>query len=194
MVLQPKTAPSPLAEMPIQTLDRLATLRLFFAAMEPRLPAIVARTYDKMFEAQPGMARLFKGDIRQQQASFLAKLKSIVQLTRSSQLWPVGTPAGQTLIPQVAAFGRSHAKIGVTPAHFALMKKMMIASCKETAPASFTPAAEEALSFIFDVLAQSLTADDSTTDVLSKLRLCRNEAVLRDPAAYFDEETSAAAV
>jgi hemoglobin-like flavoprotein len=194
LVPQPKTAPSPLAEMPTQTLDRLATLRLFFAAMEPRLSAIVVRTYGKMFEAEPGMVRLFKGDIRAQQLSFLAKLKSIVQLTRSSQLWPVGTPAGQMLIPQVAEFGRNHAKLGVTPAHFALMKKMMIAACKENAPESFTPAVEEALSFIFDVLAQSLTAGDSTTDVLSKLRLCRNEAVLHDPAAYFDEETSAATV
>lgn len=194
MVLQPKTAPRPLAEMPAQTLDRLATLRLFFTAMEPRLPAIVARTYDKMFEAEPGMARLFRGDIREQQFSFLAKLKSIVQLTRSSQLWPVGTPTGQMLVPQVAEFGRSHAKFGVTPAHFALMKKMMIAACKEAAEGSFTPAVEEALSFIFDVLAQSLTAGDSTTDALSKLRLCRNEAVLLDPAAYFDEETSPATV
>jgi hemoglobin-like flavoprotein len=194
LVPQPKTASSPLAEMPSQTLDRLATLRLFFTAMEPRLPAIVARTYDKMFEAEPGMVRLFKGEIREQQLSFLAKLKSIVQLTRSSQLWPVGTPSGQMLIPQVAEFGRSHATIGVTPAHFALMKKMMIAACKETAPGSFTPAVKEALSFVFDVLAQSLTAGDSTTDVLSKLRLCRNDAVLYDPAAYFDEETSAATV
>jgi hemoglobin-like flavoprotein len=194
LVTQPKTASSPLANMPSQTLDRLATLRLFFTAMEPRLPAIVARTYDKMFEAEPGMVRLFKGEIREQQLSFLAKLKSIVQLTRSSQLWPVGTPSGQMLIPQVAEFGRNHAKLGVTPAHFALMKKMMIAACKETAPGSFTPAVEEAFSFIFDVLARSLTAGDSTTDVLLKLRLCRNDAVLYDPAAYFDEETSTAAV
>jgi hemoglobin-like flavoprotein len=194
LVPQPQNAPSPLAEMPVQTMDRLATLRRFFAATEPRLPAIVVRTYDKMFEAHPGVAQLFKGDIREQQSSFLAKLKSIVQLTRSSQLWPVGTPAGQMLIPQVAEFGRYHAKIGVTPAHFALMKTMMIASCKEAAPGSFTPAAEEALSFIFDVLAQSLTAHDSTTDVLSELRLCRNEAALHDPAAYFDEETSAATI
>jgi hypothetical protein len=138
------------------------------------------------------VALLFKGDIREQQLRFLGKLQSIVKLTRSSQLWPVGAPTGQMLIPQVAEFGRSHAKSGVTPEHFTLMKEMMARACKEIAPADFTPPVEEALAFIFDVLAQSLTANDSATDVLSKLRLRRNGTALQDPAAYFDEEKSAA--
>ncbi len=194
MVPQPKAATSPLAEMPSKTQDKLAALRIFFAAMEPRLPAIVALTYNKMFEADPRAALLFKGDIREQQLSFLAKLKTIIQFTRSSQLWPAGAPTGQILIPQVAEFGRSHAKLGVTPAHFALMKPMMMRACKEIAGTDFTSPVEEALAYIFDVLAQSLTAGEVTTDVLAKLRSCRNAAVLYDPAAYFDEETSTATV
>ncbi len=189
---QPEAVPSHLAEMPSRVPERLAALRNFFAKAEQRLPATVALTYDKLFEAAPEVASLFNGHLREQQQAFLCKLQGIVKLTRSSQLWPVGTPTGQILIPEVAEFGRRHARTGVTPEHFALMKEMMARACKETAPAEFTPAAEEALAFIFDVLAQSLTAGDSAPDALSKLRLHRNGTALHDPFAYFDEEMSAA--
>ncbi len=188
MVPRSQAAANRLAETPSSTQDRLAALRTFFVKMEPSLPVIVALTYDKMFAVEPEIALLFKGHIPEQQISFLNNLKRIVQLTRSSQLWPVGASTGPILIPQIAAFGRSHARIGVTPENFALMKEMMARACKETAPANFTQLVEEGLRFIFDVLAQSLTAGDGSAGALSKLRLCRNGAVLYDPAAYFDGE------
>jgi hemoglobin-like flavoprotein len=189
---QPEAAASLLAAAPSRNPDRLAALRTFFAGIEPRLPIIVALTYNKMFAVEPEMVLLFKNGIQEQQISFLGKLKSIVQLTRSSQLWPVSVSNGPILIPEIAEFGRSHAESGVTPAHFALMKKMMTRACEEIAPADFTPPVEEALSLIFDVLAQSLTAADGSADGLSKLRLCRSGTVLYDPAAYFDGEMPAA--
>jgi hemoglobin-like flavoprotein len=192
LVPRSTAAANRLAETPSSAPDRLAALRTFFVEMEPRLPVIVALTYDKMFAAKPEIALLFKGSIHEQQLSFLAKLKSIVLLTRSSQLWPVGVSAGPILIPQIAAFGRSHVKIGVPPEDFALMKEMMTRACKETAPANFTQLVEEGLGFIFDVLAQSLTAGDGSARALSELRLCRNGAALYDPVAYFDGEAPAA--
>jgi hemoglobin-like flavoprotein len=188
LALQPEDAASLSVETPSRTPDRLAALRTFFAEMEPHLPAIVALTYNKMFAVEPDTVLLFKDGIREQQISFLGKLKGIVRLTRSSHLWPAGAPKGPILIPQIVEFGRSYAGTGVTPAHFVLMKEMMTRACKEVAPTSFTPPVEEALSFVFDVLAQSLTAADGSRDALSKLRLCQSGTILHDPAAYFDGE------
>jgi hypothetical protein len=192
LVPQPEAAPNLLAEMPSRIVDRLTALRTFFAEMEPQLPAIVARSYERLFDVEPGIALLFKGNAREHQLRFLAKLQSIVKLTRSSQLWPASAATGQILIPEVLDFGRSHAKIGVLPVHFSLLNDMIAWTCKEIAPLGFTPLVEEGLAFVFDVLGASLTAKDSSGDVLSKLRSRWNGATLHDPSAYFDEELTAA--
>jgi len=193
-VPQPEAAASRLAETSSGTPDRLAALRTFFVEMEPCLPAIAALTCDKIFTAKPEIASPRKGNIRDQQASFLAKLKGIARITRSNQFWPIGASSGPILIPQVTEFWRYHAEIGVTPENFALIKEMMMQACRETAPASFTQPVEEGLGFIFDMLAQSLTAANGPAGALSKPRLCRNGAALHEPAAYFDVEALAAAV
>jgi hemoglobin-like flavoprotein len=172
--------------------DRLTALRTFFVETEPRLPVIIALSYQRLFEVEPGIAQLFKGNIREQQSRFLAQLQSIVKLTRSSQLWPASAATGQILIPDIVEFGRRHAKLGVLPVHFSLMNDMMSWTCKELASAGFTPLVEEGLAFVFDVLGASLTAKASAGDALSMLRSRWSAAPLADPSAYFDEELTAA--
>jgi len=190
---QPNAAPGlPVEEMPSRAPDGFAALRSFFVKVEPQLPGIVASLYEKACEAEPGVALLFKGTVHEQRMAFLGKLESIVKLTRSSHLWPASTPAGQMLIPEVMELAKRSAKRGITPAHFAVAKLIIVLACKEAAPSDFTPEAEEALTFIFDVLAQSMTAGVSGADALSKLRLRESGAPLFDPSTYFDEELTAA--
>ncbi len=171
------------------TPDRLAALRTFFSNIETRIPGVVALTYTRLFEADPEAASLFKSSISDQQLRFIEKLQNIVKLTRSSQLWPAGAPTGQILIPEVAEFGRLHAEAGVTIEHFTIMKQAMARACEEIAPEEFTSPVAEALAFILDVLAQSLSAPaDSAANALSKLPCRITAAVWHDPSAYFDEE------
>ncbi|MFY9641464.1 MAG: hypothetical protein WCD20_12035 [Rhodomicrobium sp.] len=172
--------------------DKLAALRTFFSKIETRLPDAAALTYRRLLEAEPEAASLCKGDIREQQLHFMHKLWDIIKLTRSSHLWPAGAPTGQISIPEVVAFGRNHAKAGVTLKHFAVMKQAMAGACEAIAPEEFTPPVAEALAFILDVLAQSLSKPgDSADNVLSKLPCQNAAAVLHDPSAYFDEELPA---
>ena len=116
-----------------------------------------------------------------------------MKTTRSSQLWPAGAATGQMLIPDVAALGRSHAKLGVAPAHFSLMNDMLAWTCKEAAFEEFTPLVEEGLAFVFDVLGASLTAKDNGGDVLAKLRSRFDGRALLHPTAYFDESATSGA-
>jgi hypothetical protein len=192
LVPQPKAAPNLAEDTPSRIQDRLTALRNFFTAMEPRLPAIVALSYERLFEVEPRMALMFKGNAREHQLRFLAKLQHVVKLTRSSQLWPASAASGQMLIPEIAEFGRSHARNGALAVHFSLMNDIMAWTLKEAASAEFTPLVEEGLAFVFDVLGASLTAKDSSGDVLSKLRSRWNGATLHDPSTYFDEELTAA--
>ncbi len=190
MVLQPEAAAKVLAGASCRVQDRLTALRNFFAEMEPKLPAIFALSYRRLFEVEPALAGFFKGGSREHLPLFFAKMQSVVKTTRSSQLWPAGAASGQMPIPQIAALGRSHAKFGVEPAHFSLMNDMLAWTCKEVAFEEFTSLVEEGLAFVFDVLGASLTAKDNGCDVLSNLQSRFNGPTLLDPSAYFEEKAT----
>jgi hemoglobin-like flavoprotein len=136
--------------------DRLAELRAYFAAIEPQMPGLVAAVYHRLFEIAPEARSLFKGDLQEQQAHFALALNVIVKLTRSSQLWPVDASKGTASLPAIGKLGAFHASLGITAAHFGLLKPVMSECCRNLSPAEFTPRIEEALGFIIDVLAGSL--------------------------------------
>ncbi len=186
-MLQPEAGANSPAGASCRVQDRLTALRNFFAEMEPELPGIFALSYRRLFEVEPGLAGYFKGGVAEHLPLVLAKVQSVVKTTRSSQLWPAGAATGQMLIPEVAALGRVHAKLGVEPAYFSLMNDMLAWTCKEAAFEQFTPLVEEGLAFVFDVLGASLTAKTGGGDVLSKLRSRFSASTLLQPAAYFDE-------
>jgi hemoglobin-like flavoprotein len=135
----------------------LSALRRFFASIEPRMPEVVEATYNRLFEALPEVQPLFKGNLHEQQMHYMRMLQGIVKLTRSSHLWPIGAFTGKASLPVLDKLGTIHADVGITRAHFDLMKSVLAQSCREIDPAAFTPHIEAALGFIFDVVANSLT-------------------------------------
>ena len=137
--------------------EQLAELRNFFASFEPRLPDAVALMYGRLLEAVPEARQLFKGDFQEQQRRYLHMLQELVKLTRSRQLWPVQASTGTSTIPAVDKMASVHGAIGVRREHFDKMKEVLAQCFREESPHEFTPAAEEGLSFIFDVVAMAAT-------------------------------------
>jgi hemoglobin-like flavoprotein len=137
------------------TPEQLAELRNFFVSFEPRLPQAITVMYGRLLEAIPETRQLFKGDFQEQEKRYLHMLRELVRLTRSSQLWPVQAVAGTSTIPVVDKLGSLHSCIGVTQEHFDKMKAVLAQCFREDCPEQFTPAAEEALGFVFDVVARS---------------------------------------
>ncbi len=135
--------------------DQLAALRAFFVIAEPRLPDIVALMYNRFFEAMPETKPLFKGDMEEQRRQFTLMLRSIVRLTRSSELWPVNAWSGQAPIPAIENLGTRHAHAGVQAEHFETMKVVLCRCFRDMFPKEFSPPVEKALAFIFDVMSHS---------------------------------------
>ena len=135
--------------------DRLAALRTFFATAEPYLADVVALMYERLFETAPEAASLFNGDMEEQHRQFALMLWTIVRLTRSSELWPINAATGQASIPAVEKLGARHARAGVRREHFDAMKAALAECCREMFADEFTPAAEKALAFIFDVVSHA---------------------------------------
>jgi hemoglobin-like flavoprotein len=135
----------------------LSALRRFFTAMEPKLPDIVEAMYTRVFEAAPWAKPLFKGNLHEQQMRYMHMLQAMVKLTRSSHLWPIGAFTGKASLPVLDQLGTIHADLGICREHFNLMKSILCQCCREAGGEKFTPEAEGALGFIFDVVANSLT-------------------------------------
>jgi hemoglobin-like flavoprotein len=176
--------------------DRLVALRRFFAAIEPQIPQVVALMYSRLFTAAPEASKMFASDLQEQQRRFGVMLQSVIKLTRSSHLWPVSAFTGQASVPAVDMLGARHADAGVVPEHFELVKQILCGCCAEMFPKDFTPPVEEALGFIFDVMARSLT---HTVELAQAGREKKNRLPDRDlaPAAgdiynYLDAEAARA--
>jgi hemoglobin-like flavoprotein len=137
--------------------DQFAGLRKFLDCVEPKLPQAVAIMYCRLLEAMPEARHLFKGDLQEQQTRYHAILREIVKLTRSCHLWPVRAFEGTASIPAIDRLGSFHSCLGVTQEHYGKMTTVLVGCFKEYCPEEFTPDAEEALAFIFDVLAKAST-------------------------------------
>jgi hemoglobin-like flavoprotein len=136
---------------------QLVALRKFLACIEPQLPQATAIMYSRLPEAIPEAKQLFKGDPQELQERWLHMLREIVKLTRSSHLWPVLALTGTASIPAVDKLGSFHSCRGVSREHFGKMKAVLVQCFREYCPEQFNPQAEEALGFIFDVLAKAST-------------------------------------
>ncbi len=133
--------------------------------------------YSQFLDELPEAKALFKGDLQQQQKHFLLMLQEIVRITRSTHLWPVSAHTGTQSIPIIDNLGRTHSCKGVAPEYFDKMKMVLVRCFKEHNPVEFSPAAEEGLGFIFDVVAKASTG---TCEISVDAMADKNKLPLKD--------------
>jgi nitric oxide dioxygenase len=95
---------------------RLELVRDSFRRIRGNLQPPSAMFYDALFQHAPGLRGLFRDDLEGQGMRFMTTLAVIVD--------DLDRP--EVLEPQLAAIGRSHAALGVRPAHFAPMEEALI--------------------------------------------------------------------
>ncbi len=170
--------------------DRLLELRKFFTAIEPQLPEIVAIMHSRLLEAVPEAKPFIRGTPQEQQGRYTHMLQTLIKLTRSTPLWPVGAFTGEASLPVLDKIGTVYADLGATREHFDTMKAVLSQCCKEISPSGFTPQAEEALAFILDVTANALTKSDEIDEEelarKNQLPLKGQHSVMLDPHSFFD--------
>jgi hemoglobin-like flavoprotein len=170
----------------------LSALRNFFTAIEPKLPEVVDAMYARVFEAAPWAKPLFTGNLQAQQKRYMQMLQTMVKLTRSSHLWPVGAFTGEASLPILDQLGTIHADVGIKREHFDLMKSILSQCCKEVGGDAFNPRVEKALGFIFDVVANSLTkSSDICEEELARknsLPACGEELPAEEYNRFFNSE------
>lgn len=107
----------------------VALIRGSFSLLSGREEDLVARFYERLFDAHPEVRPLFANtEPKKQQQSLLAALKLAVSV--------LDEPA--KLVPALHALGARHAGYGVVPEHYTVVRETMLASLADLLGEDFT--------------------------------------------------------
>ncbi|BAU49458.1 hemin receptor [Sulfurifustis variabilis] len=117
-----------------------------FTQVAPIADQAAALFYRRLFELDPSLKALFRGDMREQGAKLMRMIAMAVNgLDRMSELVPV-----------VQDLGRRHVAYGVTAAHYETVGAALLWTLGQGLGPSFTPEVREAWGAVYGVLAQTM--------------------------------------
>ncbi len=117
-----------------------------FAKVEPIAEAAADLFYNKLFELDPGLEALFKGDIKEQGRKLMATLKLAVK----------GLDDLKKLVPVVQDLGRRHAGYGVKPEHYGTVAVALLWTLEQGLKDDYTPEVKEAWTAVYALLAGTM--------------------------------------
>ena len=114
--------------------------------------------YARLFELDPSLKVLFKGDIKQQGEKLMTMLGTVVNgLNRVSDL-----------LPLVADLGRRHARYGVKEKDYDTVGVALLWTLEKGLGDSFTPPTREAWATVYGVLASTMKQAASEAQLAHK--------------------------
>jgi methyl-accepting chemotaxis protein len=103
--------------------------------------------YANLFEAQPSLRALFKGDMDQQ----ASKLMQMISLAVSKLDEP------SVLLPALEQLGKRHVGYGVAPKDYEVVGAALLKTLEQGLGSAFTPAVKAAWTTVYGVMAQAMT-------------------------------------
>ena len=117
-----------------------------FGVVAPIAEAAAALFYGRLFELDPSLRPLFRGDLTTQGRHLMATLAVAVR----------GLDDLPTLVPAVRALGRRHAAYGVRAEHYATVGEALLWTLEQGLGERFTPAVRSAWAAVYDLLAATM--------------------------------------
>ncbi len=119
-----------------------------FAKVEPIAEAAAELFYNKLFELDPALKALFKGDIKEQGRKLMATLKVAVK----------GLDDLEKLVPVLQDLGRRHAGYGVQDKDYGTVAVALLWTLGQGLKDDFTPEVEAAWTAVYAILAETMKA------------------------------------
>lgn len=105
--------------------------------------------YGRLFELDPALKPMFKGDIKVQGHKLMTMLNTAVR----------GLDHLDALVPAVKALGRRHVTYGVKAEHYGTVATALLWTLEQGLGEDFTPEVREAWTEAYTVLATTMQAD-----------------------------------
>ena len=126
-----------------------------FAIVAPIADDAAALFYRRLFELDPSLERMFRGDMAEQRRKLMQMLTAAVKgLDRLDQLVPV-----------VKDLGRRHATYGVEDRHYETVGAALLWTLEKGLGKAFTPETKEAWATVYGILAT--TMQDAAREALA---------------------------
>lgn len=118
-----------------------------WAQVAPIAPQAAAIFYDELFQREPSVKSLFKGDMVKQGEKLMQMIG--VAVSRLTQL--------SVLVPALESLGKRHVAYGVTNGHYATVGAALLATLEKGLGPAFTPDVRAAWTAVYGVMAQVMT-------------------------------------
>ena len=115
-----------------------------FGKVVPIADVAAGLFYGRLFELDPSLRHLFRGDLKAQGRKLMHMLSVAV----------AGLDDLDRLVPAVRALGRRHVGYGVTDAHYATVGSALLWTLEQGLGAEFTPSVRAAWTAVYTVLAE----------------------------------------
>src|SRR5262245_66145564 len=123
-----------------------ALVQTSFAQIRPNADAAAALFYRRLFELDPTLRPLFKGDMEEQGRKLMEMIGLAVK----------GLDRPDTLLPALAALGRRHAGYGVNERNYETVGEALIWTLEQGLGPSFTPDVREAWEAVYGLVAGAM--------------------------------------
>ena len=117
-----------------------------FAVVAPIADDAAALFYRRLFEIDPTLKAMFKGDMAEQRRKLMQMLSAAVK----------GLNHIDRLIPVVEDLGRRHANYGVEEHHYDTVGNALLWTLEKGLGAAFTPDVREAWATVYGLLASTM--------------------------------------
>jgi len=117
-----------------------------FAAVLPIADDAAALFYRRLFELDPSLQRMFKGDMTEQRRKLMQMLTAAVK----------GLDRLEQLVPVVEDLGRRHAGYGVADAHYDTVGAALLWTLEKGLGNAFTPDVKDAWVTVYGMLAGTM--------------------------------------
>jgi len=117
-----------------------------FATIAPIADDAAALFYRRLFELDPSLRAMFRGDMAEQRKKLMQMIAAAVKgLDRLDQL-----------VPAVEELGRRHATYGVTDGHYATVGEALLWTLEKGLGDAFTPETAHAWATVYGLLATTM--------------------------------------
>ena len=126
--------------------EQIQIVRETFALIAPRAELAAMLFYKRLFELDPSLRPMFRGNMEEQAKKLMQMLGAAVRLLDRPE----------TLLPVLEDLGRRHVSYAVRDEHYEPVGAALLSMLKETLGTSFTPAALEAWTTLYGLVAETM--------------------------------------
>ncbi len=128
------------------TPQQIQLVQSTFQQVKPHADAVAQLFYQRLFELDPALRPMFKGDMARQRGMLMAMLGTAIQ----------GLNNLDALVPQVQALGARHTGYSVTAAHYDTVGAALLDTLARGLGEDFTPGVREAWTAAYTLLAGAM--------------------------------------